>query len=207
MADSSPEDPRLLPFIELNEQHRAAGRVKRKTPWSTRMDMIREEFPSVQANGHDLVKDEKFVAGVLQDILKIGFVAPEGERRTGPRPSLAGMSREEKAQAWRELLGVEYSDMPFSETMQYLVGDESLSRVARKCSISRSRVHRLVRGDELPTVDDIRMVAEAYGKRPAYFLEYRMEYVLAAVASRLNEAPGIATTAYRRLVMGQNDGN
>lgn len=200
-----PEDPRLQPFIDLNEQHRAAGRVKRKTPWSTRVEMIREQFPSVDLPGQALVKDEKFVAGILQDIIKVGQLAPEGQRRTGPRPPLSSMTREEKAAAWRELLGLEYSDRNFAETFQLLVNDESLSHVARKCSISRSRVHRLLRAEEPPTVDDIRLIAEAYGKRPAYFLEYRMEYVLAAVASRLNEAPGIATTAYRRLVRQYQD--
>lgn len=201
----NPEDPRLQPFIDLNEQYRAAGRVKRKTPWSTRVEMIRKEFPSISLNGEALVRDDKFVAGILQDILKLGNLAPQGERKTGPRPPLSSMSREEKSQAWRELLGIEYSDRVFAETFQLLAGDESLSHVARKCSISRSRVHRLIRGEEPPMVDDMRLVAEAYGKRPAYFVEYRMEYVLAAVASRLSEAPGVATTAYRRLVRQYQD--
>jgi len=77
---------------------------------------------------------------------------------------------------------------------------DSVRGVAAKTFISKTRVDRLMRGLEPPEVEDMRLVAKAYKKDPSFFLEFRAEYVLAALARKLATDPDLAAVVYRRLV-------
>lgn len=181
----------LSVFVRDNELHR---NNKRRVPWKERVDLIHKEFPSTTNVDWLDNFDEADIARIIRDILKFDQVE---NGRSGPRP---GLEYEKGMQSWRDLIGEEYSDLPFHQSFAILARNNSLTAIARKTNISRSRVHRLLRNEERPTVGDMRQVAEAYGKRPPYFFEYRCEYILAAVALRLDKEPELAAVLYRKLV-------
>jgi transcriptional regulator with XRE-family HTH domain len=157
--------------------------------------MIAEEFPNVMnPDWNVILRDDDIFGRILKDILKVDQMEPG---RSGPRPNL---DYQRGMQTWREMTGQDYSELPFHEAFAILTRNNSLRTIARKTHISRSKVHRLLSGEDQPTVDDLRSIAEAYGKKPAYFVEYRAEFIMAAIAARLVDETEMTVTLYTKIV-------
>lgn len=179
-------------FVSDNARWKAA---RRRVPWDERLRLIREQFPvTASLDGHTILREDDALARLIRDILKIDQIEPG---RAGPRP---GLDYERGMQSWRELFGQDYAEVPFPEAFRSLTRGNSLTTIARKTNISRSRVHQLLRGERSPTIDDLRLIAEAYGKRPQFFCEYRAEFIMAIIAERLNKEPETTIAVYRKLV-------
>lgn len=195
-------EERIEKFIDANELSRSGRTGKKRVAWPERVKMIREEFPSVVdidwveafTDPTDPREASDVMIRILRDIIQIDQMVPG---RRGGRPS---PDWERGYQTYREMMRRDFSDLPFCMAFKLLSGADSATQMARKTGISRSRVHRLVLGQEHPTADDMRACAKAYGRKPAYFLEYRKEFVLAAVASRLEEQPELVTVAYTKIM-------
>jgi transcriptional regulator with XRE-family HTH domain len=100
---------------------------------------------------------------------------------------------------WNEFRG-DYSELPFTDAFRILVRGNSQRIIARKTGISKTRIVRLQQGDDRPSATDLRVIAEAYDKKPAYFVEYRAEYIIAAIATRLQGEHELTVALYRKLV-------
>jgi hypothetical protein len=182
----------LSVFDQDNAQWRTQ---KKRVPWEERLRLIEQEFPGVLKLDFNVVlRDNDVFARILKDILKVDQMEPG---RAGPRPNL---DYDRGMQTWREMIGQDFSDQPFHLAVQTLSRDDSFTIIARKTLISRSRVYKLWRGWIPPSVDDLRTVASAYGKKPAYFAEYRTEYILATIAARLSRETEMTIPLYLKLV-------
>ena len=179
-------------FDEDNARWRAE---KKRVPWEERLRLIEDEFPGILKLDFNVVlRDNDVFARVLKDILKVDQIEPG---RAGPRPNL---DYERGMQTWKEMTGQDYTDEPFYLAFQRLSEGDSFTVIARKTFISRSRVYKLWQGFNAPTVDDLRTIADAYGKKPAFFAEYRAEYILAAIAARLTRETEMTIPLYLKLV-------
>lgn len=185
----------LSRFIEDNAGWR---QQKKRVPWDERIKMIEEEFPTVRdAEWNVILRDPDVLARVLKDILKVDQIEPG---RAGPRPNL---DVERGMRTWREMTVGDFSERPFPEAFRILTRGNSVRAIARKTNISKSRVVRLMQGHDHPTVDDLRSIAEAYQKKPPYFVEYRAEYIMAAIATRLADEHEMTVALYKKLVRPQ----
>lgn len=168
---------------------------KKRVPWDERLKLIESEFPgALQADFNIVLRDNDVFARVLKDILKVDQIEPG---RAGPRPNL---DFDRGMQTWKEMTGQDFSEQPFHLAFQTLTRGESFTVIARKTVISRSRVYKLWQGEIGPTVEDLRSIAKAYGKKPAFFAEYRAEYILAAIAARLTRETEMTIALYLKLV-------
>lgn len=184
--------PDLARFVDENEKYKSK---KKRVPWNERMERIKEEFPSVvDVDWHDILKNEDVLIRIMRDFLQVDQIEPG---RKGQRPQL---DEERGRQTITEMLGRGFSEHGFVEAFRHLAAGDSLTVIARKTSISRSRVHRLQQGAEDPTTDDLCAIAEAYGRKPAYFREYRCEYIMAAVMYRLSADPDLVTPLYSKIM-------
>jgi Helix-turn-helix domain len=178
-------------FAEDNVNWKA---LRKRVPWEQRLKMIQEEFPGTRdPDWNQILKDPDIFARLLRDVLKVDqleFGQP------GPRPNL---DPERGMRTWNEIRG-DYSERPFIEAFAILVRGNSLRTIARKTGISKTRVVRLQQGDDRPSAQDLRAIAEAYNKKPAYFVEYRAEYILASIATRLQDEHELTAALYRKLV-------
>lgn len=177
------------------------ARRSKRVPTDGRTQMVIEEFPSVATlDWQNVLKvdeeglPEGIFALLLRDIFKLD-AAPAG--RDGPR---AELTYEQEVRAWRRATGQDYSERPFTEAFEVLIGEDSMAEVAMKTHIAKTKVYRLLRGQEIPTADDLRAIARAYDKDPSYFHEFRVKFVLAAVAAQLDTNHEMAATLYRRIV-------
>lgn len=182
----------LSVFDQDNAQWRAQ---KKRVPWEERLRLIEEQFPGVlQLDFNVVLRDNDVFARILKDILKVDQMEPG---RAGPRPNL---DYERGMRTWKEMVGQDFSELPFHLAFQRLTSGDSFTVIARKTLISRSRVYKLYRGWIPPSVDDLRSVAAAYDKRPAFFVEYRAEYILATIAARLTRETEMTIPLYLKLV-------
>jgi DNA-binding phage protein len=166
-----------------------------KVSWEVRAKKIKEQFPSVTNLNWDraLEKDMDLFGRVLRDILKLEQAAPG---RPGPRPSL------DMAAATRrlnQLMGNDFTMLPFHEAFQVLAGGRSLRHVASMTGLNRNTVYRLMKGDSQPDGFEMAVVAETFGKHPSYFAEWRILYITNAFVSRLEYSPDTAIDIYRKL--------
>lgn len=192
-------DERLAPFIKANERFR---NQKKRVPWQERVALIRKIFPSVvnldwTAPGVLVDADHPgeatmVMAMMLRDVIRVDQVEPGTD---GPRP----LNFERSRQTWREVMQRDFATAPFEVVLRELVGSNSVRRIAERTGLSKDKVNRLQRGTEIPTVDDMRCIAEGYGRNPAIFLEYRNEFVLAAVMHQLEQNPEMATAVYSKI--------
>lgn len=169
---------------------------RKRVPWEQRLALIAETFPSaVTADWATILQDPDVLARILKDILKVDQIEPG---RAGPRPNL---DIDRGMRTWREITAGDYSERPFPEAFRILAHGASVRAIARKTSISKSRVERLLQAQDHPTIDDLRLIARSYNKRPAYFVEYRAEVIIAAIAARLADEHELTVTLYKKLVV------
>jgi hypothetical protein len=178
-------------FAEDNANWKA---LRKRVPWERRLKMIHEEFPGTQdPDWNGILKDPDVLARLLKDMLKVDQMELG---RAGPRPNL---DVERGMRTWAEMNG-DYSERPFVEAFAILARGNSQRAIARKTGLSKTRIVRLQQGGDLPNIDDLRVIAEAYHKKAAYFVEYRAEYILATIATRLENEHELTAALYRKLV-------
>ncbi|RTK94019.1 XRE family transcriptional regulator [Candidatus Saccharibacteria bacterium] len=92
-----------------------------------------------------------------------------------------------------QLLGTEFSELNFVDALNILWGDRSISDMVAKTNISHNKIYNMKRGLREPTFKDMEAIAKAFGKDPAFFLEYRIAKILASIDRYLTSSPETAT--------------
>lgn len=176
-------------FREVNEsQH--------KLPMERRVALIREEFPSVNTLNWKAAfdRDLELFARIMRDIFKLDQPEP---RRSGPRPE---PDFDRALVSLRQLMGQDYTTLPFFEAFNILADKRSLTQLGRKCGMDRMRVQRLRRDERAPMLWEMAQIADAFGKHPSFFTEYRSAMICGAIIDRLEASPETGVHIYRRLV-------
>jgi DNA-binding phage protein len=167
----------------------------RKAAWLERAKEIQDRFPEI-ANldwAAALAKDDNLFARVLRDILKLEQAVPG---RSGPRPAL---EQEEVTDRLDRLFGRDFTSDPFPRALKSLAGGASIRQIATRTGLNRNVVYRLLNSEMGPEGWHLTQVAEAYGKHPSYFIEWRILYITKAFASRLERNPDASVSVYLEL--------
>jgi len=112
--------------------------------------------------------------------------------RVGQRP----MPKEDEVDL-DALIHGDTTDLPLTEALRKLI-TVSEREFARRAYLSKTQARRLREGSYHPDINELRQIAAALGKPPAYFVEYRKAMAVAAFVGLLDERPGIATRLYRQ---------
>lgn len=168
--------------------------------WDERRALVLEHFPAAgEQDWPELTGQDPAFERVLQDILKYD---QREQGRDGPRPNLEW---EKGIRSWKQITGQDYTGLPFPEAVRAVARDtsgrsHSLTTIARKTGISRSRVHRLLTAEETPDLQSIALFAAAYGKKPSFFAEYRSEIIARRLIAILAANPEYSVSVYRKVV-------
>jgi plasmid maintenance system antidote protein VapI len=183
--------------VFLADSEASAALKGRRLTWDERVELIFEHFPSARnPDWNTILSDIDTLGEVVRDILRLEQATPG---KSGPRPAPEIAAGMKSVRRWR---GEDHSILPFAEAFGVLARGYSFTHLARKVRLSRSRVYRLLKGEGDPTPHEIDLIARAFGKEPSYFLEFRMAYVLAALAARLEQAPEATIPLYRKVLKG-----
>lgn len=173
---------------------------KHKIPWGERSKLIQKHFPrTAELDWFEVFYEDPAVLGrIINDIIKL-----DGERtgKPGKRPTLDLDIAEEKL---RQLCGEDYTSLEFKDAFRVLCGKLSIRGVANKTGLDKSYVHRLLSGNAVPTVEAIEAIAKAFKKHPSYFVEYRIGYIVAVIANKLEQIPETSIHFYKKLA-GRNE--
>ncbi len=190
--DNANRQEKIQPFRDADGNPRKMSRSEREV-------LIKEQFPSLQGLDweHAFRKDTDLFGRIMRDVLKMDQREPG---RSGPRRTL---DYRQGMVSLREIMGEDYSLLPFDESFRVLAGKQSLRTISRKTGLSRTNCERLLNGTKFPELSDMTSAAKGYKKKPSYFLEYRAAVISAIITDRLRSAPESSIGYYRKLLEGQ----
>lgn len=142
----------------------------------------------------------------------IGSILQADATPPGTRGRRAPLDMAAAAERLRQLLRGEHTTERFADALRLLSGWQpgrngsapagaiTLTALARRVGISRSRLHRLLHGEDEPTVAECESAAAGFRKHPSYFVEWRTQYVMDRFADRLREMPDVSIDLYRQAI-------
>lgn len=161
---------------------------------SKKYEEITASFPGIQdLNWNNAISsDEEIFVRLLGDVIKSGGRGS----KPGKRPTLDRAAAEEQ---FAQLAAADFSEMPFTDAFRALCGKRSVRHVASLTDLSKTGVQDLMTGRSQPSFNTIEKIAKGFKKHPSYFLEYRIGFVVAALAQFLENEPEVATTWFLKV--------
>lgn len=160
--------------------------------WSD--EQVFEKFPYMRdivgpqkkqnGEGWDALFDARpdMMHAIFADIIKQTYATPS---RVGQRP----MPREEDVDLdW--LMDSDPNREPLTAVLPKLV-KVSERKFCDSISMSRATYQRMLKGEYDPDIDQLRRIANAIGKPPSYFIEYRRRLLFSALGRMLVREPQI----------------
>lgn len=185
----------------------------RRPSEAERRKLISKYFPSVDRPIEELLATGDWRDDYDVDVFGriLGTLLQADAREPGARGRFAPLERDTAIARLRQIMGGgEHTSLPFGEALQLLSGWQpgnngsspagaiALRALARKTSISKSRLHRLLHGDDEPTADECACAAAGFGKHPSYFVEWRVQYIVGCLTDRLRLMPEASIDFYRQ---------
>jgi transcriptional regulator with XRE-family HTH domain len=93
----------------------------------------------------------------------------------------------------------DFSEKEFKEAFKIICEKDTIRKTAEKVNISPAHVYNLKEGKAQPTLELMEVIAKAYGRKPEYFVEYRIINVLASVDKFLSKNPETATVWFNKI--------
>lgn len=93
----------------------------------------------------------------------------------------------------------DFSEKEFKEAFKIICGEDTMRKTAKKIDSSAAHVYNLKEGKAQPSLELMEVIAEAYGRKPEYFIEYRIINVLASVDKYLISNPETATVWFNKI--------
>jgi hypothetical protein len=147
----------------------------------------------------DALSEAEVLGKVIGDIVREGIGREGGDRRR---------NLDETAEPLlRQLTGDDYATVPFPMAFKGLARTREgrpLSRtaLARKTTLSKTQVHRLLTGAITPSTTDMELVAATFGKHPAFFIEYRNWLIISYISQHLQCSPETSWLWVNKLRLG-----
>lgn len=177
-------------------------RAPRRRKVKLTSEQIQERYPAVKAleDGGERAWVAAFTArpeavhALIGDFIKQAHAVPG---RIGQRP----MPKEAAVDFQAMIYGHENDD-PLTVVLPRLLRERGISERAfcRGLHISRTQFQRILAGEHRPQAAELRTLAQAVKRPPAYFVEYRKLMILEALERFMDERPNVSTTLYRDMV-------
>jgi transcriptional regulator with XRE-family HTH domain len=172
--------------------------------WEERVALIARVFPTGPLTNDEqgwnrvLDRDPELMGRILRDILK---AQQANSGRPGPRPALDAAKARPIVDTWfgRDPKAAPYTLLSFGDAFALLADGKSYRHVARVVDLPRMTVHRLMRGDIKPSAEMMVKVAQAFSKKPSYFVEWRIGVIASAIMANLTAMPERSVRAYEAL--------
>lgn len=150
--------------------------------WDQTVARVHVQYPNTASlDWREALKDYDLMGRVMRDVLRVGNTPQRRGHR--PLPDFdAGMA------LFRQLRGEDFTVLPFTEAFAALAATRSGRGLAHKTGITRTQVQRLLTGVR-PSLVELELIAEAFGKTPFFFQEYRNAHICALLAAELDRSP------------------
>lgn len=171
-------------------------------PWEQAYERVHRDFPSTRDASWVFNCPESLLFRLIGDLIRPDRTVEELE-------VLEGEELDQEVAEARRALGTffdqSHTTLPFREALEILAGDLSTRELSEKVDINRTRMHRLRNGDVTPGAYDFELIANAYGKDPRYFVEYRALIISRAVWQAMHDNPDRSAVVARRMIQPEPD--
>jgi transcriptional regulator with XRE-family HTH domain len=170
-----------------------------KKGWQSKYDSIVETYPLIESIewGSAFKKDSALFTSIVADLLKA-----EGRGATpGKRPPL---DRKAASDQLAKLSQSDYSEYDFQTALKILIGKRSVREIAAKAGLGKSYLYQLISGEKDPSFSAREQLAEVFGKKPEFFIEYRVGYIAYNILEFLEEEPETATNWFIKIKKANN---
>lgn len=166
--------------------------------WKERRALIEDAFPMLdQVDWQSLFREDTGLLGrIVNDIIRVDASSSVEKPRRGKRPNVG---QEQAGVSLAQFQGMDYSMLPFMEAVNVLRGSLSVRGLASKVKLNKSRVQRLLEGNLEPSMTDMQAIAQAFGRDPGYFLEWRKNMLLGALDQMMSRYPESSVTQYLKV--------
>lgn len=165
-----------------------------KPSWDKRYSLIREIYPTVENLDWARVfrEDPDIMGDIINEISKAADASPG---RPGKRPPV---SRSVARDNFAKLSGQDYSLEAFHPTLDILMQGHTIRQISETSGLERNHLYRIIKGKD-PDIYSIEQLAKAFKKRPEFFLEYRIFFVMTFLTNRLESIPEASITFFRKI--------
>lgn len=132
-----------------------------------------------------------------------GTVRDEEERQAGVRRTGIGRRTPRRAsldEVLETIFPDRYSTEPFPMAMEKLLAGRSQRAFAKKAHVHQMTLSRLMRGQYEPDLDMLEKLAKAAKVSPAFFLEWRAQYIATVLANVFRKRPNLSIGAIQLLL-------
>ena len=168
-------------------------------PWEERYKDIVKEFPMVEniSWGSAFREDTNLFASLLKDVIKA-----EGRGSTpGKRPPLG---KKEASKQLAVVARMDYSDLDFYETFKALCSNKTVREIGKQTGLGKSSIYQLLNKQRYPSFSTMEKIALGFDKKPEFFLEYRIAFILLNMDSFLQSYPEAATNWFLKINESSN---
>lgn len=141
------------------------------------------------------------IVGDIYDVVKTEEEKAAGKRVMGRRPPRSGSLED----VWATVFPAPYSMDPFPEALRKLMNGRSQSAFAMRVPIHQTTLSRMLKGEWMPDLQMLERIAEAAKVQPAYFVEWRAQYVAGLIQRVLMERPNMSVMALRQVKHGRKE--
>lgn len=93
----------------------------------------------------------------------------------------------------------DFSEKEFKDAFKIICEKDTIRKTAEKINISPAHVYNLKEGKAQPTIEIMEIIAKAYGRKPEYFIEYRVMNILLSLDNFLSNNPETATVWFNKI--------
>ena len=163
-------------------------------PWEEKERRIREKHPDALDVSWDeaIRSDPDLFARIVSDVVK----SSSGGSKPGKRPALESS---EAFGVFSQMMGEDFSDLPFVEAFNILCEGKSLRGVQAKTGLGHSYIAKLQSGEAQPSYDAMERIAKGFKKDPSYFIEYRIGFINNIIGNFLMASPETSVSWYFKM--------
>jgi hypothetical protein len=177
--------------------------AQRSADW----DAAKSQYPSYKFGPDEWVEFFDRRPDVMHSLLGDIYIVSkydERKRETGKRlDGRRTMPREASLTELWDMITPKYAMDPFAVAIKELIGARSLRAFASRVPMDHRELSRMIRGEAKPSMYYLEQIAKAGRVHPAFFMEWRTEYVVTVVTTVLNARPNLSIGAVKRLKAAQ----
>lgn len=187
----SKKDQKLAAFRRADGSPAKMSKAEREKRIVAQFESQKPDFSWENA----LSRDDDLFVRIMRDIIKLDQRQPG---RAGPRPNTVDYDK--GLATFRQLMGQDFTTLPFIEAFKLLTEGLSRTQVARKVHLSRTKISRILAEEYIPDEYDLRAIADGFNKHPSYFVEYRKSYIIDVLTQKLLAEPEQTIAYYQKIL-------
>jgi len=160
----------------------------RSDKWDKKLNVLRSKYPQItNINWGEILRDEPEVfCGVVGKV-----TVPDNTKKSEIQTFQGNVQ-------FARVSNSDYSELEFKKAFT-IIYSRYHDPLIEKTNLSERHLIALMEGSITPTYEDMEEIAQAIGRNPSFFMEYRIAKILASIDSYLMVSPETTSVWYNKV--------